>query len=146
VAWQIKQHPDVVYTDLVDGAVLLHLETKLYYSLNEAGTTVWRLLNSTESREDLIQRLTSEYEVEKEQAESSVSEFIQELERNQLVLPDEAGTEVQTIAEHRYDGSAGLETPPAKRKPFAKPELLKHDEPLHGVVMNPFDPQLPLAE
>src|SRR5918997_1801675 len=105
------QHPDVVYTDLVDGAVLLHLETKLYYSLNEAGTTVWRVLNSTERREELIQRLTSEYEVEKERAEASVSEFIQELERNQLVLPDEEGTEVQAMAEHRYEESAGVETP-----------------------------------
>jgi hypothetical protein len=146
MAWEIKQHPEVVYTDLVDGAVLLHLETKLYYSLNEAGTAIWRLLNSTESREDLIQGLTSEYDVEKERAEASVSEFIQELERNQLVLPDQEGPEVQTTAEHRYEGSAGVETSPAKKKPFAKPELLKHDEPLHGVVMNPFDPQLPLAE
>jgi hypothetical protein len=146
MAWQIKQHPEVVYTDLVDGAVLLHLETKLYYSLNEAGAAIWRLLDSTESREDLIQRLTSEYEVEDGRAESSVSEFVQELERNQLVLSDQEGPEVQSRAEQRHEGSAGAETPPAKKKPFAKPELLKHDEPLHGVVMNPFDPQLPLAE
>jgi hypothetical protein len=137
------QHPDVVYTDLVDGAVLLHLETKLYYSLNEVGATIWQLLDSAESREDLVQRLTAEYEVEKGRAESSVSEFILELEREQLVLPDQEGPEAQT--ERRDEGSAGAETPPAK-KPFARPELIKHDEPLHEVVMNPFDPQLPLAE
>lgn len=33
-----------------------------------------------------------------------------------------------------------------RKKPFAEPELIKHDEPLHDVVLNPFDPQLPLAE
>lgn len=142
---QIK-HPDVVYTDLVDGAVLLHLETRTYYSLNEVGAAIWRLLDSAESREDLIQGLTAEYEVEKGRAESSVSEFIKELERDQLVLPDQGGQEVQAMAEHRRDGPTGAETPPAKKKPFAKPELIKHDEPLHEVVMNPFDPQLPLAE
>jgi hypothetical protein len=32
------------------------------------------------------------------------------------------------------------------RKPFVEPELIKHEEPLHEIVMNPFDPQLPLAE
>ena len=146
MARQIKQHPDVVYTDLVDGAVLLHLETRTYYSLNEVGAAIWRLLDSAESREDLAQRLTAEYEVEKGQAESSVSEFIQELERDQLVLPDQEGPETQATAEHRHDGSAGAETPSAKKKPFTKPEVIKHDEPLHEVVMNPFDPQLPLAE
>ena len=142
MARQIKQHPDVVYTDLVDGAVLLHLETRTYYSLNEVGAAIWRLLDSAESREDLTQRLTAEYEVEKGQLESSVSEFIRELECDQLVLLDQEGPETQ--AEHRHDRSA--EAPPAKKKPFAKPELIKHDEPLHEVVMNPFDPQLPLAE
>ncbi|MBI4526602.1 MAG: hypothetical protein HY695_22610 [Deltaproteobacteria bacterium] len=33
-----------------------------------------------------------------------------------------------------------------RKKPFVEPELIKHDEPLHDVVINPFDPQLPLAE
>ncbi len=33
-----------------------------------------------------------------------------------------------------------------RKKPFVEPEVIKHDEPLHEVVINPFDPQLPLAE
>jgi len=86
MAWLIK-HPEVVYTDLEDGAVLLHLETKFYYSLNEVGQAIWRLLDSAESFEGLIQKLMAEYEVEAEQAKDSVSKFLQELEREQLLLP-----------------------------------------------------------
>jgi Coenzyme PQQ synthesis protein D (PqqD) len=138
------QHPDVVYTALEDDAVLLNLETGSYYSLNEVGTAIWQLLDSTASDEDLVDRLTAEYEVERERAQSSVSTFLQELERAQLVVPDREGR--ATGGERNPGESAEAQAPPAERKPFAQPELLKHDEPLHEVVMNPFDPQLPLAE
>jgi hypothetical protein len=144
IARQI-QHPDVVYTALEDDAVLLNLETASYYSLNEVGTTVWQLLESTENHHDLIERLTAEYDVERERAESSVSDFLQQLEREQLVVRDPED-EARPKAERRNEGSGVDDSGSAERKPFAEPLVLKHDEPLHEVVMNPFDPQLPLAE
>ena len=142
----LTRHHEVVHTDLEDGAVLLHLETKFYYSLNEVGQAVWRLLDSAQSFEDLTQKLMAEYEVEEGQAKESVSKFLQELEREQLVFPHQEGGGVCGREEHRREGSATADTSPAKKKAFPEPELIKHDEPLHDVVMNPFDPQLPLAE
>jgi len=137
------RHPEVVYTDLEDGAVLLHEETKFFYSLDQVGAAVWRLLDTSGTVESLIRRLQTEYDVTAEIALGSVADFIRELEREQLV----------TLRGEPTDGSAGYSggpmpdaLPAAKKKPFVKPELLKHDEPLHAVVMNPFDPQLPLAE
>ena len=133
----LKMHPEVVYTDLEEGAVLLHLETKFYYSVNEVGQTIWRLLDSTVRLEELIQRLMAEYEVEESRATASISRFLQDLEREQLVV---------RVEEDSHKGSSAATIMPASKKPFAEPELIKHDEPLHEVVMNPFDPQLPLAE
>ena len=133
----LKRHPEVVYTDLEEGGVLLHLETKFYYSVNEVGQTIWRLLDSTVRFEELIQGLMEEYEVEENRARGSVSRFLQDLEREQLVVRAE---------EDSYHGSSVGTIVPANKKPFTEPELIKHDEPLHEVVMNPFDPQLPLAE
>ncbi len=144
MAWM--KHPEVVYTDLEEGAVLLHLETKFYYSLNEVGQAIWRLLDPAERSEELIQRVMAEYEVEEGHANGSISKFLHELEREQLVLPQQEGEGERAMHEHRREGSTGFETPSAKKKPFVEPELIKHDEPLHEVVMNPFDPQLPLAE
>lgn len=85
MAWLMK-HPEVVYTDLEDGAVLLHLETKFYYSLNEVGQAIWRMLDASQSLQDIVQKLMAEYEVEEEKAKESVSRFLGELETEQLVV------------------------------------------------------------
>ncbi len=137
---RMGKHPEVVYTSLEDGAVLLHLQTRLYYSLNECGEAIWRLLDSAESFEDLVQKVKSEYEVEQGK-ENSISKFLTELEQEQLVVSERDGRD-----EYRGERSVTAQTAPEKKKPYVEPELIKHDEPLHEVVMNPFDPQLPLAE
>ena len=90
MAW-LTRHPEVVYTDLEEGAVLLHLETKYYYSLNEAGQAIWRMLDSAESLDGLLKEVMAEYEVEEGRAKGSLSRFLQELEREQLVLPHQQG-------------------------------------------------------
>ncbi|MFQ5893808.1 MAG: PqqD family protein [Nitrospinota bacterium] len=137
----MMKHPEVVYTDLEEGAVLLHLETRFYYSLNEGGQAIWRLLDSADSLDDLLQKLMAQYELEEQQAKDRVSKFLQELEHEQLAVPHRGERE-----DRPHDGSAGAPNPSQEKRPFVDPELIKHDEPLHEVVMNPFDPQLPLAE
>ena len=138
---QVMKHDEVVYTNLEEGAVLLHLETRFYYSLNEVGQAVWRLLDSAESLEDLLEKLAEEYEVDRQPVKDSVSKFLQELEREQLTIPHR-----EAEGERPHQGSARATVPSQQKRPFVEPELIKHDEPLHEVVMNPFDPQLPLAE
>ncbi len=139
---RVQRHPEVIYTDLVDGAVLLHGETKFFYSLDPVGTTIWRLLDETNTVDGLVRRLVAEYEVSPELARTCVAEFLRQLEHEQLVTPDGLADvpvgEPRDLAPSAAAGEA--------RKPFDRPELIKHDEPLHAVVMNPFDPQLPLAE
>ncbi len=139
---RVQRHPEVIYTDLVDGAVLLHGETKFFYSLDPVGTTIWRLLDETHTMDGLVRRLVAEYEVSPELARTCLSEFIGQLEHEQLVTP--AGL-AGTPAGEPSD-IAPSDTAREARKRFDRPELIKHDEPLHAVVMNPFDPQLPLAE
>ncbi len=91
MAW-FKKHPEVVYTDLEDGAVLLHLETKFYYSLNEVGQAIWRMIDSVESSDEMTQKLLEEYEVEADRATKSISRFIKELQREKLVVAHQGGT------------------------------------------------------
>jgi hypothetical protein len=138
----LARHPEVVYTDLEDGAVLLHGETKFFYSLNEVGAAIWRWLDSIDTDGALVEQLLAEYDVREDAAKSSIAELVGELERYQLVVCDPGSP----------DSSGGSATGPHRRggggvrKTFSRPQLLKHAEPLHAVVMNPFDPQLPLAE
>ena len=55
---------DALAATLSDGAVLLNLRTKRYYSLNETGTRIWQLLLERRTEEEIVQMLTTEYEVD----------------------------------------------------------------------------------
>lgn len=81
-------HPKCLLTELDDGSgVILHLDTKYYYTLNETGVFVWKELD-TEPRgtEALVARLTEEFEVERERAHSDLEGVLSTLVKEGLVL------------------------------------------------------------
>jgi hypothetical protein len=137
LAW----NPEVVCTELEDGAVLLNMETRLYYSLNQSGLEIFRLLAKGADEPELVRAVTGRFDVDEPGAQAAVSSFLTQLGGERLIVEGEAGAE--GVAPAGTD--AGAETAPARR-PFATPELIRHDEPLHEVSTSPFDPQLPLAE
>jgi hypothetical protein len=140
---KLSWHPEVVHTELEEGAILLHLGTRFYYSLNETGRTIWALLESSAGPADVSRRLVQRYAVTEDHARAAVSRFLAELEREQLVVTGGVG---QLPAPVSADHARPMSGSPAEAIRFSEPELTKHAEPLHEVVMNPFDPQLPLAE
>jgi coenzyme PQQ synthesis protein D (PqqD) len=138
---RVTQNPEVVVTELEDGAVLLNMQTRLYYSLNDAGLAVWNLVDGSGSPGDLVTKLGETFALDDPAgAEEAISKFLAELEREALVVAGERDAPA-------HSGAEAPTTPsPADKRRFAAPELIKHDEPLHEVSTSPFDPQLPLAE
>jgi hypothetical protein len=66
---RMKPAPDVVVTGLENKeAVLLHLGTKMYYSLNETGLRIWQILGSNLTIEEISERLQGEFDVTPEKA------------------------------------------------------------------------------
>lgn len=58
----VRPHPSVVFTRLdATEAVLLHLETKRYYSLNETGARVWELVQEGRPLAGMAEALQAEY-------------------------------------------------------------------------------------
>ena len=85
---RIKINPAVVFTDLEDGsAVLLDLDSKFYYSLNETGCVMWKVFEKKGEAEsnNLVKALVQEYEVGEKQAEQDVEEFITSLAKEGLI-------------------------------------------------------------
>lgn len=82
----MRPHPQVVDTEL-DGqeTVLLHLESKLYFSLNPTGTRIWQGLKRGLSPATISRELQMEFTVEPEAAEQSVMELIGELTQQRLL-------------------------------------------------------------
>jgi hypothetical protein len=74
-------HPKCLLTELDDGTgVVLHLDTKLYYTLNETGVFVWRMLDAAPlDRDALLERLTEEFEVEVERARTDLAGILDSL-------------------------------------------------------------------
>jgi hypothetical protein len=63
----------VVFTEFDAGeGVLVDLNTKKYFQLNETAVVVWRGLEDGLAFEDIVGRITSAYEVEGERAAQSV--------------------------------------------------------------------------
>lgn len=63
----------VVFTEFDEGeGVLVDLNTKKYFQLNETAVVVWRGLEDGLALEEIVGRVTSRYEVEDARAEESV--------------------------------------------------------------------------
>jgi hypothetical protein len=83
---KVQTHAQVVDTKLDDGeVVLLHLESKTYFSLNLTGERIWQGLKQGLSLREISQRLQAEFDVDEAKADSSVVELIDELTQQKLV-------------------------------------------------------------
>ncbi len=82
----VKQNPEVVCTD-VGGkeAVLLHLDTKKYYSLNATGLRIWQMLSNGNTPQAVIEQLQAEFDVTPEKARESVIDLMNELISEKLI-------------------------------------------------------------
>lgn len=67
------------------GAVLLHMETKRYYSLNETGALIWRLLQRRLEPAEIIAQLVATYQVGLADAERALGRLVAELRAESLV-------------------------------------------------------------
>jgi hypothetical protein len=81
-----NQH--VVTTELEDGAILLNLNTKYYYNLNETGLSIWQALDETGIPEAIIAKLTHEYDIDKKEASACLHELLEDLEKEGLIIGD----------------------------------------------------------
>jgi hypothetical protein len=75
----------VVDTRLDGEVMLLHLDTKTYYSLNPTGERIWQGLKQGLSLREISQNLQREFDVDAERADSGVVALIDELSRQELV-------------------------------------------------------------
>ena len=76
---------DVACASVEDGTVVLHMGTKRYYSLNETGAAIWRLIEANVAVEAIPSRLSESYDVPLDEARGAVGALIAELEAMSLI-------------------------------------------------------------
>jgi len=75
----------VLFRDLAGEAVLLDLESGLYYGLNETGTRMWSLLLHHRRVEDAFVSLLEEYEAPRERLQEEFLGFVETLASRKLL-------------------------------------------------------------
>jgi len=82
----IRPHPQVVDVELEgEETVLLHLDTKTYFTLNVTGARIWEAMKAGRSQVEIAELLQSEFEVDAEHATASIVSLIEELHAHGLV-------------------------------------------------------------
>ena len=77
--------PDAACAAVDDGAVVLNMRTKRYYSLNETGATVWRLLEKELLVDDVMRRLVELYDVGEREAGETLDALLEALSHESLI-------------------------------------------------------------
>lgn len=79
-------HPDVLCTELGNGdAMLLHPVTQSYYSLNQTGLFIWRLMGEGFALNEIGRILEARFDVSFERAQECVLALAGELASEELV-------------------------------------------------------------
>jgi len=79
------RNPDISAATLDEETVLMSTEGNRYFSLNTLGTDIWELLEQPISKQEIIDVIRGNYDVDEEQARQDVTEFLEALESRKLI-------------------------------------------------------------
>ncbi len=85
----LHPHDQIVYTEF-DGneAVIVDLNTKRYYTLNETAMLVWRGLERGQTTAEIAREMSEAYDVSPEHAAASVERLLASLAAHRLLYAD----------------------------------------------------------
>ncbi|MEO0013947.1 MAG: hypothetical protein RLZZ535_2336 [Cyanobacteriota bacterium] len=74
-----KVSPNHLYSEVADEAVILDLDSGVYYGLNSVGVDIWQWLQQPQTADKLLDLVLEEYEVTQEQAEQDIQSILKEM-------------------------------------------------------------------
>jgi hypothetical protein len=81
---------DDVIGEVLDGeAVLLHVKTGQYYTLNRSGTRIWQLIEQHGTLDQVKHALCAEFDVDLATAQTDVAELVARLESKGLLTTEQ---------------------------------------------------------
>jgi hypothetical protein len=111
--------PKVIHQIFETEVVVVNLESGNYYSVGGSGIEIWRQLDAGRSREEIVARFSNDEEAQK------VRSFLDEIEREELIAPDETRAADVAAVESTRNGA------------FAPPTLEKFDDMRDLLLLDP---------
>jgi hypothetical protein len=129
--------PKVIHETIDGETVIVNLDSGNYYSLNRSGADIWSIIGTGLKVRDIIEDIAGLYSAEREVVTPSVLRFIDELQKEALIVTDDSQVgEVITEPEARVSvaetGGKGIFENPALQKYSDMQDLLLLD-PIHEV-------------
>ncbi|MFC1452057.1 PqqD family protein [Verrucomicrobiota bacterium] len=126
--------PENVASEVLDGeAILIHLDSGTYCSMDKVGTGIWERIAGGSSPGEIASFLTSRYDVAPDQAQRDVLDFVGRLVEEGLI----------TVGEARPAGAPPSDMASSEpRAPYAPPELEVYDDMRHLLAIDPPTPGL----
>ena len=70
----------------IDGeTIMMSIDNGKYYGLNTVASRIWEIIKDEPLFSEIIEKLTIEYDIEKQQCETETKEFIDKLIENKLI-------------------------------------------------------------
>lgn len=117
--------PDVTAKVMDGEAVIIHLGTGIYYSMDGVGCAVWECLTAGGDTDAIAGLLAERYGIARDAASADLGRLVDELVAQQLVIPA-AGSQTVALA----DGAPGDYAAPTLNRYDDMAELLALDPPL----------------
>ena len=81
----IKRADTIVSSELIDETVMMSVEKGTYYGLDDIETKLWQIIETPMSVSALCDSLLSNYDVSREQGETDVLTFLNELHAEGII-------------------------------------------------------------
>ena len=85
---RVKVPDDVLISNLQEESVILNLDSERYYGLDSVGTRMLSVLTTSNSIEAAYERLTAEYDVDREVLRKDLLELVENLIAQGLLIRD----------------------------------------------------------
>lgn len=82
--------PNVIQETIDGEVIVVNLDNGNYYSLDNVGATIWSLIESGAAVSEVVDGITQRYEGNHIDVEDAVHQFVAELQREALIVPDGA--------------------------------------------------------
>ena len=125
--------PKIVHETIDGETVMLNLDNGNYYSLVGVGADIWGCIENDWPVTGIIEKLRCQYECDGVNIEAAVNEFISELLREGLTVPDTADAQGGA---HWSCGQKETDIT-GKKQPFNAPVLNKYSDMQDLLLLDP---------
>ena len=85
MASRVRVNEGVLFQELQGEAVLLHLDSGMYFGLDPVGTRMWQLIAEQERLAEVASSIMAEFEVSEDQCAADLLALVAKLEQQGLV-------------------------------------------------------------